>query len=67
MDKRRIDLTGAIWRKSRFCDNQNCVEVAHVDGRYAVRDSKNPDQDPLVFSRAEWDAFRNGVRAGEFG
>lgn len=61
-----IDLTGAVWRTSSFCDNQNCVEVAHVGGNYAMRDSKNPDQEPLVFTPAEWEAFRNGVRAGEF-
>lgn len=66
MDNRNIDIAGAIWRKSTFCDNQNCVEVAQVGGHYAVRDSKNPDQTPLVFGPAEWAAFRDGVRAGEF-
>ena len=67
MNKNTIDLTGATWRKSSFSDNLNsCVEVAQVRGHYAVRDSKNPDQKPLVFNPAEWEAFRNGVRAGEF-
>ncbi|SIO85630.1 hypothetical protein BQ8420_07920 [Nocardiopsis sp. JB363] len=33
---------------------------------FVVRDSKNPDAAPLVFTRAEWDAFVEGVKDGEF-
>jgi hypothetical protein len=44
----------------------DCVEVAHLDGRYAMRDSKNPDSAVLTSTTAEWLAFTTGVRAGEF-
>jgi Domain of unknown function (DUF397) len=41
------------------------VEVASIDGGVAIRDSKQPDGPILRFTRAEWDAFVAGVRAGE--
>lgn len=31
-----------------------------------VRDSKSPENAPLVFTVDEWSAFVQGVRAGEF-
>ncbi|GAA0943200.1 DUF397 domain-containing protein [Nonomuraea longicatena] len=70
------DLSNATWRKARRSGNNggNCVEVALVDGAkegqtrvYAMRDSKNPAPDKvLIFTSAEWDAFRLGVKDGEF-
>jgi hypothetical protein len=45
-----------------------CVEAGPLnDGtdRVAVRHSKLPG-DPIVYSKAEWQAFLAGVRAGEF-
>jgi hypothetical protein len=42
------------------------VEVAESGGSYLVRDSKNPTGPVLAFTRAEWDAFQAGVRAGDF-
>jgi hypothetical protein len=65
-----IDLTGATWRKSSFSGgaHTNCVEVADLGaGWVAVRDSKKPTGPALVFTPGEWDAFRKGVYAGEFG
>ncbi len=60
-------LDGAPWQKSSYCSEQNgCVEVAQVGDSYAVRDRKNPQTAVLVFDRAEWMAFINGVKAGEF-
>ena len=63
-----VDLTGAVWRKSTrsgpFTDN--CVEVTFVDGLIAVRHSKDPDGAVLVFTAAEWDAFVDGAKDGEF-
>lgn len=61
-----INLTGAVWHKSSFSMNENCVEVAELGGRLAVRDSKNPAEGALVFATAEWGAFVQGIRAGEF-
>lgn len=48
--------------------NNNCVEVAKTsDGGRAVRDSKDCGQGPVMyFTPAEWVAFLDGVKRGEF-
>jgi hypothetical protein len=43
-----------------------CVEVAIKGNVVAVRDAKNPTCAPLIFTKSEWDAFVQGVKAGEF-
>ncbi|MFC4588506.1 DUF397 domain-containing protein [Sphaerisporangium corydalis] len=61
------DLRGAQWRKSSFSghDGGDCVEVAsNLPSMFAVRDSKNATGPALVFTRSEWSAFLNGVKAG---
>jgi Domain of unknown function (DUF397) len=63
------DLTGAVWHKSTRSGGNggDCVEVAgNLPGIVALRDTKDPDGTILVFTRAEWAAFIDGVRAGEF-
>ena len=77
----KVDWNAAMWHKSARSGNNggNCVEVAVVHGRdcgvankageeyvVAVRDSKNPERDPHVYTIAEWDAFLDGVRKQEF-
>jgi hypothetical protein len=37
-----------------------------MPGARIVRDSKNPDGPVLVYTAAEWDAFVQGVKAGQF-
>ena len=56
------------WRKStRSGQSGNCVEVADLPaGGRAVRDSKDPAGPVLRFTAAEWDAFVDGVKDGEF-
>jgi hypothetical protein len=62
-----VDLSGASWRKSsRSGAAGHCVEVAFVGQATAVRDSKNPDSPPLIFTGDEWDAFLEGAANGEF-
>lgn len=64
---------------SASVSNGNCVQVAALDYDCVccpdakrgtpvilVRDSKDPDGPHLHFTRGEWDAFVNGVKAGEF-
>ena len=58
--------TSLNWRKSEFCANSGCVEIAANDGAYFVRDSKDPDGPLLTFDHSEWTAFVSGVRAGNF-
>jgi hypothetical protein len=55
------------YRRSSFCPAQACVEARLLtDGNIAVRDSKDVDKDPHVFTPAEWLAFLQGVKNGEF-
>jgi hypothetical protein len=57
------------FRRSSFCGEVNCVEVAALpDGEIVIRDAKDtrPDAPLLRFTAAEWDAFLRGVEAGEF-
>lgn len=43
------------WRKATASPaNGECVEVAPVTGRVAVRDSKNPDGEVLLYSAGAW-------------
>lgn len=46
------------WRKSSYSlTNGECVEVATVYGRVAVRDSNDPGHLVVVFREADWRAF----------
>ena len=54
------------WKKSSFCGNSACVEVAKLGEKYAVRDSKNIKLNTLLFTKEEWNAFILGVKNGEF-
>jgi hypothetical protein len=58
-----LDLSGAVWRKSsRSGDNGGqCVEVAHVTGGAAIRDSKNPTGPILLFAPHQWAGLRRGL------
>lgn len=60
------DLT---WTKAKASDsNGSCLETARnpKGGRY-VRDSKNRGSGPVLsFTDAEWSAFLDGARNGEF-
>jgi Domain of unknown function (DUF397) len=64
-----VDRTKLVWRKATASNpSGNCVEVAVTpEGHTAVRHSKFPDGNILVYTQAEWAAFQEGVRAGEFG
>ncbi|MFI5494382.1 DUF397 domain-containing protein [Actinoplanes sp. NPDC051859] len=54
------------WRKSTYCSNATCVEVARVEDNYLIRDSKSPAIAPLTFTAEEWTAFVRGVNEGQF-
>ncbi len=56
------------FRRSSFCGDYNCVEVATVPGEalVLVRDSKSSHSDPQSYTHDEWNTFLAGVVAGEF-
>ena len=58
----------ATWRKSTRSSpsGDNCVEVAFAAGAVAVRDTKDRQAAMLLFTGDEWEAFIEGVKAGEF-
>jgi hypothetical protein len=65
------DLSGVAWRKSSRStggagDQTDCVEVAELPGRVAMRDSKDPAGPVLALTRAGWQAFLNDVHTGTF-
>lgn len=52
------DPAGAVWRKSSHSGAGNdCVEIALVETRAHVRDSKNPDAGALNFGTTGWATF----------
>ena len=64
--------TGSSGRDLVWCKAQSsvgdgaCVELAPTDGMVAVRDSKDPDGPVLRYTAAEWHAFLDGAKKGEF-
>ena len=55
------------YRKSSYSSAGGCVEVRLLeDGRISLRDSKDVSKAPHCFTANEWQAFVEGVRAGEF-
>ncbi|MFF3436750.1 DUF397 domain-containing protein [Streptosporangium sp. NPDC002721] len=65
------ELADVAWHIStRSADsNGQCVEagpLADGSGRVAVRHSRRPEAEVIVYSRAEWEAFVGGVKDGEF-
>lgn len=56
------------WVKGSRSNQGDCVEVAKLpDGGVTVRNSNDPGQTPLTFTRREWDAMIDSVRDGELG
>lgn len=54
------------WLRSTKCEAGDCVEIAVIGQEICIRDSKDPGGPILRFSSVEWEAFRQGVVAGEF-
>jgi hypothetical protein len=63
----QADTTELDWIKARASmGNGACVELAIAGGLIALRDSKNPSTPPLFFTAAEFAAFVDGTKCGEF-
>jgi Domain of unknown function (DUF397) len=64
----KVDVSRAVWRSSSIGGDtaDNCVQVAFLDEAILLRDARDPDGPVLVFNQAEWDAFVEGAKDGEF-
>ncbi|MDP4511956.1 MULTISPECIES: DUF397 domain-containing protein [unclassified Nonomuraea] len=63
------ELATAAWRKAKASGGTggDCVEVAPLGGgRVGVRHSRHPEGPALIFTKSEWDAFKDGMSKGEF-
>lgn len=61
----KLDLTHARWRKSSYSSaNGQCVEVASLLEGVAVRDSKDPGESKLIFTRKAWADFIESTNVG---
>lgn len=57
--------TSPRWRKSSYSGgNNNCVEAAQIAGAVAVRDSKNPDAQPVILQPPTWWKLVTQAKAG---
>jgi hypothetical protein len=62
-----MNLDSLPWKTStRSGTNGNCVEVAVTADTIYVRDTKDRSLSPHSYTRAEWAAFVDGVKDGEF-
>jgi len=61
-----LDLSKAVWQKSPHSNLNGCVEVAFINKKVAVRDSKDRSGPVLQFTPVEWETFVKGVHNGEF-
>ena len=58
---------GAWVKSSASFSNGNCVEVTQLpDGHVGIRHSQHPEGPVLRYTPAEWHAFLQGARNGEF-
>lgn len=52
------------WR--RACESAACVEVKIQKTQVKIRDSKVKDGPVLVFTKEEWEQFKEGMARGAF-
>lgn len=52
------------WRRSTFCADGTCVEVAEDGDRILMRDAKDTGQPFLSFDRAAWAEFVAEIENG---
>ena len=65
---KKVEFNDSEFSKASFSDyswNQ-CVQVAIRKDAVGVKDSKDPGKATLCFTHSEWQAFIEGVKAGEF-
>ncbi|MET9863092.1 DUF397 domain-containing protein [Streptomyces smyrnaeus] len=62
-----LDLSEVEWMGAPGSDPTNRIEIAPLPGgAVAMRNAAQPEDPPLRYTAAEWEAFTLGVRDGEF-
>ncbi|WP_328371846.1 DUF397 domain-containing protein [Streptomyces sp. NBC_00445] len=59
-------IAAAQWKKSSFSgggEGNDCVEIANLHTRVAIRDSKTPAQGTLSFPTGTFTAFISSLKA----
>ncbi|CAM3132238.1 DUF397 domain-containing protein [Stackebrandtia soli] len=66
--KGQFDTAKAEWRRTTNLDGTpGKLEIGFADnGLVALRYAEEPDGTILIYTPAEWDAFVEGVKDGEF-
>jgi Domain of unknown function (DUF397) len=57
----------ALWRKSSFSGEGDCLELLVCTNGVRLRDSKRFDGPQMKFTHSEWAGFVARVKAGEAG
>jgi hypothetical protein len=67
MQSRTEAIPATAWIKSSYsgANTSECVEVAPLPTRTAVRDSKSPDGPALTLPRRAWADFVRAVQLGD--
>ncbi|NMO51211.1 DUF397 domain-containing protein [Actinoplanes sp. TBRC 11911] len=55
-----------IWRRSTFCADGYCVEVAEDGDRVLMRGSRDTSRRFLSFTRATWSEFMDDIERGNW-
>jgi hypothetical protein len=63
-----MSSTSVVYVISFACNAAgNCVEAGlRPTGDVAIRDTKDREKAPQIYTPEEWDAFVQGVKAGQF-
>jgi Domain of unknown function (DUF397) len=59
-----FDIQWVKAKKSAY--DGNCVQVGRIRNEVRVRNSRDPEGPQLVFTKAEFNAFLEGAKNGEF-
>ncbi|MFI5897661.1 DUF397 domain-containing protein [Actinoplanes sp. NPDC051513] len=62
----KIDRNALAWRIATRSAGGNCVQVAAANNLIAVRNSRNPEGEVILYTKPEFAAFLDGAKKGEF-
>jgi hypothetical protein len=66
MSPLKIDRNALAWRVAARSAGGNCVQVAKASDLIAVRNSRRPEGEVILYTKPEFAAFLDGAKKGEF-